>query len=387
MDWRPTMGAKDGAGRGAGPAPDVALPGRPPRIGAPASKILVVDDEPLVGGVLCRWLEDEGYDCQVANDAAAALCHLEAGGFSLVVCDVRMPDVSGIELLGTVRHRYPDLAVIMVTGVDDRETAIRALELGAYGYLIKPPERNEVVINVVNALQRRRLSLEAGEYERRLEQKVRSQTADIRRSREEIILRLIAAQEYRNEETGAHVRRMGLYAEAIGKTLSWPEESTDMLRLAAPMHDVGKIGISDSVLLKPGKLTEEERRAMRTHTVIGARILGGTSISLLNLARDIALCHHERWDGTGYPRGLRGGKIPEAAAVVTLADVYDALVHDRVYRPALPEEEALATMEAGRDTQFVPHFFDVFLRTLPRLRDIRAEHREVQSEPPAPGGT
>lgn len=384
---RPLATDANEARRGADAAPQSHPPGRAPGIGAPASRILVVDDEPLIAGVLCRWLEDEGYDCHVANDALTALRHLEAGGFSLVVSDVRMPEVSGIELLGTLRQRHPDVAVIMVTAVDNRDTGVRALELGAYGYMIKPPERNEVVINVVNALERRRLALEAKVYERRLEEKIRSQTADIRRSQEEIIVRLIAAQEYRNEETGAHVRRMGLYAEAIGKTLGWPGESTDMLRLAAPMHDVGKIGISDLVLLKPGRLTEEERRIMRTHTVIGARILGGTSISLLNLARDIALCHHERWDGTGYPRGLRGGQIPEAAAVVALADVYDALVHNRVYGPALPEEEALATMEAGRDSQFAPHLFDVFLRALPRLRDIRAEHREAQSDPPAPDET
>jgi len=345
-----------------------------------AERLLIVDDEPYVREVLCRWLIDEGYQCECAGSAEEALELLRPGAFALVVSDIGLPGKSGVELLREVRARLPDTAVMMVTALTDRLTAIRALELGAYGYLIKPFERNEVIIDVVNALERRRLVLESEAYERRLEEKVRQQTSDLRVSHEEISLRLVAAQEYRHDETGAHIRRIGLYAEAMGRRMGYPRELTEMLRLAAPMHDVGKIGIPDSILLKKGKLDAHEWEIMKTHTAIGARILKGSSIELLNLSRDIALCHHERWDGSGYPNGLAGGDIPETAHVVAILDVYDALVHERVYRPAVPEEEALGIMREGSGTQFRPTLLDLFLEMLPGLRRIREQIKNRASQ-------
>ncbi len=343
-------------------------------MGAPASKILIVDDEPYICEILSRWLEDEGYNCHVAYNAEEAMEKVETNGFSLLMCDIRMPGKSGLELLTMLKERFPDLAVLMVTGVDDRKTAIRALTLGAYGYLLKPFEQNEVIINAVNALERRRLTMGMREYEHRLEQKVREQTEDIRRSREEISLRLTAAQEYRHDETGAHIRRMGLFSETIARRMGRSKEYAEMLRTAAPMHDVGKIGIADLVLLKPDKLTEQEFEVMKTHTTIGASILEGTTIPLLNVARDVALSHHEWWDGSGYPQGISGEGIPETARIVAVLDVYDALVNDRVYRPAMSEEQALAIMSeeaGGRRTHFDPKVFKVFMGTLPELRSIR----------------
>ncbi len=334
------------------------------------ARLLIVDDEAYIRDILRRWLQAEGYECEVASSGEEGWQKLQTLPFELVICDIMMPGMSGIELLGMVQQKLPDVAVIMVTAVDDRTMAVRALEEGAYGFVIKPFESNEIIINVVNALERRRLSMVSGQYERRLEEKVHEQTTEIRQSRDEIALRLMAAQQYRHDETGAHIRRIGLGAEAIGKKMGYNSEELDMLRLAGPMHDVGKIGIPDAILNKPGKLTSQEWEIMKTHTLIGAQVLGDSSIPLLQVAREVALYHHERWDGDGYPERRAGIDIPESARIVALLDVYDALVHDRVYRPAMPEDKALKIMKEGRAKQFDPALYDAFMDVLPELRRV-----------------
>jgi len=341
-------------------------------------RILVVDDEPFVADIISRWLRAEGYECERASNGWEALEALRGGGFALVVTDIMMPGMSGVELLEQVRLSHPGTAVIMLTGVDDRETATRAVELGAYGYVIKPFERNEILIEVAGALKRRHLELLRDRYEKRLEQEVERRTAEARYAQEEITLRLMAASEFRSAETGAHVRRMGLYAEEIGKALGYPQEHTRMLRLAAPMHDVGKIGIPDAILLKPGKLSDEEFQVMKTHTTIGARMLEGSGIGLLDFSSKIARYHHERWDGSGYPTGLAGTDIPESARIVAVIDVYDALVHERIYRPAVPEPKALALIREKRGSHFDPHLVDVFMDVLPQVRRISAEVKDEE---------
>jgi CHASE1-domain containing sensor protein len=208
----------------------------------------------------------------------------------------------------------------------------------------------------------------------RLEEKVREQTADVRHAQEEVTCRLVSAAQWSDEETGMHIRRTGLLSEALARSAGWFGEDVDFLRQAAPMHDVGKIGIPDAILRKPGKLTPEEFDIMKTHTRIGADILAGSKVPMIQMARDIALCHHERWDGHGYPRGLAGTAIPEAARVVAIVDVYDALTHDRVYRPAMPESEALRLMREGAGTQFDPDLLAAFFRCLPQLRRILRDH-------------
>ena len=204
----------------------------------------------------------------------------------------------------------------------------------------------------------------------RLEVEVRRRTAEIRRRDEEIALRLVSAAESRDGDTGAHVRRIGLYSAAIARVLGWSEPMIDDLRMAAPMHDIGTLGIPDDILRAPGALTEEQWALMRTHTTIGARVLEGSDVPLLRTACQIALCHHEWWDGTGYPGGRAGTDIPEAARIVAVADVYDALVTTRPYRSALPEDEALAEMASERGTHFDPDIHDAFLHALPRIRDL-----------------
>lgn len=334
-------------------------------------RILIVDDEPYIREILSRWLVDEGYECEQASNADAALEVLGRGDLELMISDIRMPGRSGLELLDDARARFPDLAVIMLTAVDDRQTAIQTLEAGAFGYVIKPFDRNELLISVVNALERRRLSLLSNCYQHQLESDVRERTAQLRLREEEVALRLITAAEHRDAETGAHIRRIGLYSEIIARARGWDSEAAEELRLAAPMHDVGKIGIPDHILLKPGSLTSREFGVIERHTTMGASILAGSRIPMLRLARQIALTHHERWDGGGYPSGLAGEEIPEEGRIVAVADVYDALVHTRVYRPAMAEQQALQIMRRARGRQFDPAIFDTFLDVLPDLREIR----------------
>ena len=353
----------------------------PPRLSPAGPRVLVCDDDPFIREILCRWLADEGYPCDTAADAGEALALLDRRDYALLLSDIRMPGASGIDLLTTIKRRHPDLAVVMVTAIEEKDVAVRALELGAYGYIIKPFDLSEVVINVVNALERRRLVLEGRRYEETLERKVREQTRSIRATQEEIALRLIAASEFRDDETGAHIRRIGRYAEVLAAGMGRGPAAAETLRLASPMHDVGKIGIPDAILQKPGSLDPEERRVMEAHTSIGSRILAGTGIELLDVAEQIALSHHERWDGSGYPRGLAGGEIPEPARIVAVLDVYDALVHPRVYRPALPEAEALRILEEGKGRHFDPVILDLFMEALPDIRAICAEIRDAGKIP------
>ncbi|MEJ2033627.1 MAG: response regulator [Deltaproteobacteria bacterium] len=341
------------------------------------ARILIVDDEDYICTILARWLGSEGHQCSIARNADEALAVLsEDDSYELLISDIMMPGKSGIDLLRMVRERYPELAVIMATGLDKRDVAIRTLQLGAYGYVIKPFDKNELIISVAGALERRRLALESQAYEERLREEVRARTADIRAREEEIALRLVSASEYRDEETGSHIRRMGAYSAVLAETLGWEAQAVVMIRVAAPMHDVGKIGVPDNILLKSGKLTSEEFEKIKEHTVIGAKILGGSKIALLQMATDIALYHHEKWNGSGYLHELAGDEIPEAARIVAVADVYDALSNDRVYRKALPEDKVLSIMTEGRGSHFDPRIFDLFLELLPVFREIRQKVSE-----------
>jgi len=336
------------------------------------ARILVVDDEPTITRLVAQRLAGKGYACETSCSSAEALERIAGGEFVLVISDINMPGMTGIELLASVRKSRPDVAFIMLTAVDDHSTAVRSLELGAFGYIIKPFEANELFISVSNALRRRELELGRDRYEERLEREVWARTAEIRATQEQIIVRLVTASGCRDEETGEHIRRMGEYAAILARASGWNEAEAEVIRLAAPMHDVGKMGVPDAILRKPGKLTHEEFEQMKEHTRIGARILEGSGIAMLDLAKEIALYHHEKWNGSGYPDGLSGEAIPLSARIVAVCDVYDALVSDRVYRRALPEVQALAIMKEGRGTHFDPRLFDLFLELLPGIRAIRA---------------
>jgi putative two-component system response regulator len=341
-----------------------------------SEKILVVDDEPLITELLFRWFIMEGYQCVKASSGMGALDVLAEETIHLVVSDITMPGMSGIDLLSRVKSQWPDTAVLMATAIADRETAVHALQLGAYGYSIKPFDRNELLIQVAGALERRRMTALMREYERDLEERVRERTAQVRQREERIVLKLVSASGYRDDETGDHIVRIGLYCAAMARALGRSVQMVEDIRLAAPMHDVGKIAIPDRILQKPGKLTQEEFEVMKTHAAIGGKILEDPDIPLLKMAEEIALSHHEKWDGSGYPKGLAEEAIPDTGRITAVVDVYDALVYDRCYRPALPEDQALSIIADGRGRHFDPVILDCFFDILSEIREIREKVKE-----------
>jgi putative two-component system response regulator len=351
-------------------------------------RIITVDDEAYIRDLVSRWLTDAGFSCVKASNAQTAWDYLQTHEVHLAVMDINMPGRSGLELLGDIQKQYPDVAVLMMTAVSDTKTAVQALTNGAWGYLVKPVERGELLFQVRNALERRQLLVERREYTRQLEEKVHLATRAIRQAHEETIHRLASASLCRDEETGMHIRRTGLLSELLALAAGWPVEKAEILRMAAPMHDVGKIGIPDAILRKPGKLSPEEFEVMKTHTTIGGEMLAGSQSAILQMASQIALSHHERWDGTGYPQGLAGEDIPEASRIVTIVDVYDALTHDRVYRAALPEAQVLEYMQKGEGKHFDPRLLKVFFSCLDEVHQISEEHHDgvikAENEPVIP---
>jgi putative two-component system response regulator len=339
-----------------------------------APRVLVVDDEAHARTTVCHWLTRAGFQCGQAASGGEAIARLQDEEAHLLTLDITVPDRSGLEVLSQVKQRWPDTEVLVLTALEETSTAVEAMTLGAYGYLLKPIEAGELLFQAKKALERRDLVVERRQYTATLEAQVREQMQAIRRAHEETILRLLSASRHRDEETGAHIKRTGLYCELFAEVLGWPAEQVENIRLAAPMHDLGKIGIPDAILQKPGKLTPDEFTVMKTHTVIGARMLEGSESAILQMAHEIAMAHHERWDGSGYPRGLAGLEIPESARILAIVDVYDALTHRRVYHEAVPEEEAIEIMEQGRGKHFDPFLFGVFLSLVPEIRRINRQN-------------
>ena len=330
-------------------------------------RILVVDDDRAVRSVLSRLLTADGYEVETAGTTQEALTVLAGSEFALLLSDIDMPGGSGLELVRVVAGAYPELAVVMITGVDDPLVAAEALELGVYGYLLKPFATVEIEIQVVGALQRRHLRREAHLRNEELQRRIAEQTAQIRQSHEETIRRFAAAIGIRNQETGDHVERVGTMCALVAAELGCHEQHSYALSLASVLHDVGKIAIPDGLLLKPGPLTLQERGQMECHTTIGFRILGGSNSELLALAAQIALHHHERFDGLGYPHGLVGEQIPLEVRIVSVVDVFDALTSDRPYRPAFTLEAALEVLRDGCGSQFDVTVVTAFERILPSL--------------------
>lgn len=345
------------------------------------TRILVVDDLPVVRLSLRHILQKAGYPCQEASSVAEALSMLEKDHIDLVLCDIEMPGgPSGKELVKALAPRIPEIAVVMVSAMDDTSLAIECIQLGAFGYVVKPFQAREILVQVSSALRRRMLEIAFRDREKVLDRKVREQTYEIRNSREEIALRLLSACEYRDYETGAHVRRIGLYAAEFARLLGWEEHEVDCIQAAAPLHDIGKIGVPDSILMKPGDLTEAEWVLMKQHTSKGAAILKGSQVPFIQMGARIAACHHEKVDGTGYPRGLKGDQIPVDARITAIVDVYDALVHKRHYKEPWPEEHAIDFMRQRVGTHLDPKLFELFVDNLAAFRAIRLNNPD--EEPP-----
>ena len=346
--------------------------------------ILIVDDEEPIRRLLGYLLEPHGYKVALAGEAREARQRMESGSYALVLCDVNMPGESGMDLIRHILTQYPSTAVIMITGLDSPVLANAALDMGAFGYVIKPFEANEVLINVANALRRRKLEIENAMHRENLEEVVRTRTIalqqalewlersekELRLSREETIQRLAIAAEYRDSSTAQHIQRMSHYCELLARRYGLSPERCDLIRTASPMHDIGKIGTPDHVLLKPGKFTPEEFKVITQHTEIGYRILAGYDSELLKVAALIAWTHHERFDGTGYPRGLKGETIPLEGRITAIADNFDALTTQRVYKPAYDFDHAKELMLKERGKHFDPELLDIFFDSMEEITRI-----------------
>ncbi|MBI3983397.1 MAG: response regulator [Gemmatimonadetes bacterium] len=316
-------------------------------------RCLVVDDEPALRAVLARTLAGAGYPCEQASSGTDALAALERTSFALVLSDIRMPGMDGVALLRAVQDRWPDTAVIMLTAVAEVDTAVACLQVGAYDYIPKPFQVDEVRARVAKALDKRRLVLDNRRYQLHLAEMVRQQAVRIEELFLEGVQTLVHALEAKDPYTQGHSARVAAYAGAVGRELGLEEADVQVLELGAELHDIGKIGVREAVLRKDGRLTREEYEHIMSHTVIGARILEPL---LKHDPQAIAIVrsHHERLDGTGLPDGLRGEQIPFLARIVTVTDSFDAMTSERPYRPARPVAHALAELENRSGDQFDP---------------------------------
>jgi putative two-component system response regulator len=352
-----------------------------------AGRVLIVDDEPAVASVIERALRPLGHRCAVAHTVAEARAALAAERFDLVLCDIRMDGESGLDLLAEVSRQLLDTAVVMVTGVDDPAVARQAALLGVYGYLVKPFTPNEIQITVEGALHRRALERARRAHVDELEAKLVDRAASLREAfarieeakesassaRRETAERLTLALTLRDEETGRHIERVGMLSVMLAERAGVSRWRAEDLQMAAMLHDVGKIGVPDSVLLKPGRLSEEEQAVVQRHPEIGRRLLERASSAALRLGASVAMSHHERWDGSGYPLGLAGDAIPLEGRITAVADAFDALTSNRVYRPAHSIDAAAEVMVAGRGSHFDPDLLDMFTSHLEEAAAIKAD--------------
>lgn len=324
----------------------------------------MVDDEEVNLRLVQRILTSAGYHrVEAFRDPAAALRAVEEEPADLLILDLHMPAMDGLELMSRVRRvtdtRVP-VPVVVLTSDGSRETKERALRGGARDYLVKPFSPLELRLRIGNLLEALHLDRALAARNRHLDTMLAERTAELERARIETLEKLARAAEYRDDETGEHIRRVGHLSAWLGRTMGLDREMVEVLRRAAPLHDVGKIGIDDSILRKPGKLTPREFEIMKTHTTIGASILAGSPSPVLRGGERIARSHHENWDGSGYPRGLSGREIPLEARIVAVADVFDSLTHERVYKEASSPEEAEATICDLEGTKFDPDVVDAF---------------------------
>ena len=356
--------------------------------------VLVVDDDEASRRLLAKVLDRNGYRCVTAANLSEAKERLTEEQFALVLSDMDMPGGSGLDLMMSVASDHPDVATVLVSGMDDPKVANTALDMGAYGYIIKPFEPNEIVVSVASALRRRQAEMENRQHRARLEQMVRDRTQemigyisrleqaerDMKTLQRETIQRLSLAAEFRDDDTPRHVQRVSRYCALIAERLGEEPDRCELLGTAGAMHDVGKIGIPDTILNKPAPLDDEEWEIVKRHCEIGHRLLSGTTSEVLNTAATIALTHHERIDGTGYPQGLKGEDIPLEGRIAAVADVFDALTSHRVYSKAITFNAAVGYLRENKGSHFDPVVVDVFLAASGLVLGIK----ERFADPPGP---
>ena len=348
-----------------------------------SNRILIVDDESAIREVVASLLEAQGYQCSTVSNGREAIDVLREKTFDLVLSDMVMPEMDGMSLLVRLREKDPELPVVMVTAMHDVSTALDAIRHGAYDYILKPFEKNQLFLSVGRAIEHRRVVVENRDYQHNLEKLVEKRTGELRKaltqieqSYDQTLQALGRALDLKDAETQGHCERVTAFTIAIAKAMRIDAVMLPQIARAAFLHDIGKMGIPDRILRKPGPLDDDERTIMRTHCEIGYNML--IQIPFLREAAEIVLSHQEYFDGSGYPRGLRGEKIPLGARIFAVADALDAMISDRPYRRALPIEHARNEILRCSGTQFDPQVVETFLS----MGDsVWKELRETAREP------
>ncbi|HSL61656.1 MAG TPA: two-component system response regulator [Desulfotignum sp.] len=347
--------------------------------------ILVVDDEDRNLRLMEAMLLPAGYHIRTAGDGEQALDVVSKERVDVILLDVMMPKMDGYEVAFRLKSDPGTkiIPIVMVTALHATEDRIKAIEAGADDFLTKPVDKTEVRARVASLVKVKAYNDYMRDHQRELESAVAERTRDLKEAFDRIksvsleaIYRLTRAAEYKDEDTGSHIQRMSNYAAAIARHMGLGKRVTESILYATPMHDIGKIGIPDRILLKPGKLDPEEWAVMKQHTVMGARILEGSSTGIIRLGEIVALTHHEKWDGSGYPRGLKGRQIPLAGRIVAIVDVFDALTSKRPYKEAFPLDKSYDIIRQGCGMHFDPKVVDVFFSAQTDILKIKETYQD-----------
>ncbi|GAA0792639.1 HD-GYP domain-containing protein [Marinobacterium sediminicola] len=345
------------------------------------SRILVVDDEPVNLRLVERVLALEGYDgLSLISDPRRAVEEYQQHRFDLVLLDINMPGMDGFEVLEAIKALEPEMLppVIMLTAQHDKSFRLKALSMGVRDFITKPFDRDELLMRVGNLLQLQMGLRMIHDQKNVLEELVQQRTEELYNSRLDLVQRLGRAAEYKDEETGSHILRVSHGAALLARALGWDDEQIKLIFNASPMHDIGKLGVPDAILRKPGRLTPEEFDQIKLHTLIGAELLDGANENdpLLQMAKSIALSHHEKWDGSGYPLGLAGEAIPIEGRIVAIVDVFDALTSERPYKKSWSIEDAAALIRDNRGKHFDPELVDLFFAHFEQICQLRQQFSE-----------
>ncbi len=348
-------------------------------------KILVIDDEEQNLRLMEAMLIPLGYAVILARDGMEALEKVREIPPDVILLDIMMPKMDGFEVARRLKEdeEAKIIPIVMVTVLREVEDRIRALEVGTDDFLTKPVDNTELKARVNSLLKVKAYNDHMRNYQNELEAEVAKRTEQLRQAFEKIkvasldtIYRLSRAAEHRDKDTGAHIQRMSHYAATVARKVGLSEETVEAILYAAPMHDVGKIGIPDQILLKPGRLDSDEWEIMKEHTIAGVQILEGSDAESIKLAEVIALTHHEKWDGSGYPKGLKGQEIPLVGRITAIADVFDALTSKRPYKKAFPLEKAFIIIKEGRGSHFDHQVVDAFLAVEDEILSIKERYKD-----------